>query len=580
MYLTRTNKPIARYITSLRPLALLTLLAICGGGSSDAGAATRTLAVESGTQQDVTHQATVSTTGAVVSGSRRHHHPPSLVSIHVTPANSIIALGTTQALTATGTYSDGSLHNLTTQVAWASNNRAVATVSNAAASQGRATSVGIGTAKITAVLRSIASTPVPLTVTAATLVSIAVTPAHPSIAIGSTQQFAAAGTYTDGSIRIVSSNVTWVSQTQSVATISNAPPTQGLASAISVGSSTITATLTGVSGSTVLTVRQASASIALGVFPGNGSGNPLWDLNRTALTMDETEANRKMDFVETFADWQDGGGYYATFGSIEPGLNAYASAGYDMVLTWSALNLSNASDSSYALSAIISGSHDDYITKFAHDAAVWGQRIYLRPFHEMNGNWDQWGFGYPWGSGVVSNTPALFQQAWIHVYTIFQQQNAKNVKFIWCPNVDGPSWQTTPRTSLADYYPGDAYVDWMALDGYNSFGAPWWQFSYIFSSSYAELVAINASKPIMVAETASEYSPPDGDKSAWIKSMETDIPTMFPNIRALSWFDDNGYAAPGYPPNLYRFDSDLASQTAFQNLAADPLWQRGRLGAW
>ena len=103
MYLTRTNKPIARYITSLRPLALLTLLAICGGGSSDAGAATRTLAVESGTQQDVTHQATVSTTGAVVSGSRRHHHPPSLVSIHVTPANSIIALGTTQALTATGT---------------------------------------------------------------------------------------------------------------------------------------------------------------------------------------------------------------------------------------------------------------------------------------------------------------------------------------------------------------------------------------------------------------------------------------------------------------------------------------------
>ena len=77
MYPSRTNKPTAGYITSLRPLALLTLLAICGGGSRDAGAATRILAVASdGTQQDVTPLATVSATGAGVSGSRRHHHPP------------------------------------------------------------------------------------------------------------------------------------------------------------------------------------------------------------------------------------------------------------------------------------------------------------------------------------------------------------------------------------------------------------------------------------------------------------------------------------------------------------------------
>ena len=217
-------------------------------------------------------------------------------------------------------------------------------------------------------------------------------------------------------------------------------PTQGLASAASAGGATITATIAGVSGGTNLTVSQGVSPIALGVFPGNDNGNPLWDLYRTALT--------------------------------------------------------------------------------------------------------------------------------------------KNVKFIWCPNVNGPSWQTNPTTSLVDYYPGNAYVDWMALDGYNSFGAPWWQFSYIFSPSYAELVAINPTKPIMVAETASEFSPPDGNKAAWINNMETDIPAKFPNIHALSWFNDNGYAAPGYPPNLYRFDSDAGSQAAFQNLASDPKWQGAGLGVW
>ena len=69
-----------------------------------------------------------------------------LVSIEVTPAAPSITNSLTQQFTATGTLSDSSTQDLTTQVTWASSDSAVATVSNAAGSNGLATTAtGVGT---------------------------------------------------------------------------------------------------------------------------------------------------------------------------------------------------------------------------------------------------------------------------------------------------------------------------------------------------------------------------------------------------------------------------------------------------
>src|SRR6185369_10064344 len=93
-----------------------------------------------------------------------------------------------------------------------------------------------------------------LTVTAATLQSIAVTPANPSLAKGLTQQFTATGTFSDNSTEDLTAQVTWASATPATATIDSS----GLATAIALGTSTISATLGGVTGSTVLTVTAAT----------------------------------------------------------------------------------------------------------------------------------------------------------------------------------------------------------------------------------------------------------------------------------------------------------------------------------
>ena len=76
------------------------------------------------------------------------------------------------------------------------------------------------------------------------------TPVNPSITKGATQQFTATGTYSDSSTENITASVTWTSGTPATATISAA----GLATGVAVGSANITATLTGVQGSTTLTV--------------------------------------------------------------------------------------------------------------------------------------------------------------------------------------------------------------------------------------------------------------------------------------------------------------------------------------
>ena len=81
-----------------------------------------------------------------------------------------------------------------------------------------------------------------LTVTAATLVSVAVTPVTPSIAKGTTQQFVLTGTYTDSTTQNLTTQATWSSSDGGVALISNASGSKGLATGVAQGTSTITGT--------------------------------------------------------------------------------------------------------------------------------------------------------------------------------------------------------------------------------------------------------------------------------------------------------------------------------------------------
>jgi len=185
---------------------------------------------------------------------------PSIVSITVTPGDLTLGIGINLRFTATATYSDGSSQDLSTGVKWSSSSTSVATINSA----GMVTTVAAGSTTITATVGAFSDTST-VTVVPAHLVSIAVAPATPSIAMGTTLQFTAVGSFDDGSTQLLTS-LTWSSSSTSVAAID----ATGFASSTGTGTATITAASSGVSGTASLTVT-AAALVSIAVTPANSS---------------------------------------------------------------------------------------------------------------------------------------------------------------------------------------------------------------------------------------------------------------------------------------------------------------------
>jgi beta-mannanase len=143
---------------------------------------------------------------------------------------------------------------------------------------------------------------------------------------------------------------------------------------------------------------------------------------------------------------------------------------------------------------------------------------------------------------------------------------------MWSPNVRAPIW--FDPNPLASFYPGDAYVSWLAMDGYNwglygeqMWQVPWHTFTQIFQPTYNEMIStVSSAKPVMVAETASTPGSGSTDKANWITQMQNDVPTLFPNIQAVAWYNTLAGAT-------WQYDADPLSLDAFAALAADSRWQ-------
>jgi hypothetical protein len=156
--------------------------------------------------------------------------------------------------TATGIYSDFTSADLTTAATWTSSDSSVVSVSNASESRGQASPLAAGSATVSASYQGIMGQNV-LTVSSASIASIAVTPASTTIAAHATQAFIATATLSDATTLDVTSYVTWLSSMSSVAAVSNASGSQGVATGLSSGEVVITAVRSSVSGTAELTVN-------------------------------------------------------------------------------------------------------------------------------------------------------------------------------------------------------------------------------------------------------------------------------------------------------------------------------------
>lgn len=290
--------------------------------------------------------------------------------------------------------------------------------------------------------------------------------------------------------------------------------------------------------------------------------DPPWDMS--ALDMFESSAGKKISILHWSQPWWD---CYSVCGYQH--FNAQI-AQYDAVrqrgiiplvdwLPWDPSGSLHDGQQAFALSRIINGQHDSYIRRWAAEAKAWGHPFFLRFAHEMNGDW------FPWSERRNGNSAGEFVQAWRHMHDIFTQAGATNVTWVWCPNVDNPD-----RIPLRELYPGEGYVDWTCMDGYNWGTNPvnpyiWKGFYDMFKPTYDQLLALAPGKPVMVGETAS--SEIGGSKPAWIAdALGTQLPVNFPNIEAVLWFNWNVDSMD------WAIESSAASKRAFAAAIASPYY--------
>nr|WP_317614928.1 glycosyl hydrolase [Arthrobacter sp. AFG7.2] len=209
------------------------------------------------------------------------------------------------------------------------------------------------------------------------------------------------------------------------------------------------------------------------------------------------------------------------------------------------------SQPAFSLNRITAGDFDPYLRQWGQALASWGHPVMLRFGHEMNGNW------YPWSEQVNGNSAGDYAAAWQHVHSVVTAAGAGNVSWVWNPNV--PYWGSVPLTGL---YPGAAYVDAVALDGYNwgtsASWSTWVSPSQLFGDGLSQLRALAPGKQILIAETSSAES--GGSKADWITALVGYLAAQ-PDITALTWFHYN-------KETDWRINSSTSSVDAFRQALA------------
>lgn len=272
-------------------------------------------------------------------------------------------------------------------------------------------------------------------------------------------------------------------------------------------------------------INEYKRQVYVGAWAGNFWDNKTRTLDVQKILDFENNIQHKVAITNLYIDWT-----YLNNPELLPILKEVKNHG------WTPMISSNPSfydkcpeneDNLYK--SIANGNCDELLVEISDNLKEYDNPIFLRFAWEMNLP-DMY-----WSVQNLNSTPEDFKAAWIRFHDITVKEGANNI--IWVLSFNTSHSKTIPYVEL---YPGDQYVDWVAIDGYNWGNGPawsnWTSFHGVFINSYNELINIT-DKPVMLSEVNSAS---DGDKALWLKDMlEVQIPNKYENIKALIFFNEN-----------------------------------------
>lgn len=202
------------------------------------------------------------------------------------------------------------------------------------------------------------------------------------------------------------------------------------------------------------------------------------------------------------------------------------------------------------ISAIAKGTYDDYLRLYAASVRNFGTNVVIGFGQEMNASWYSWGYGH-----VPAST---FVAAWQHIVTLFRDEGAENVTWLWTLQADTPG--TGP---IASWWPGPKYVSWVGIDGF--YYRPTDTFESVFGKTINQ-VRTFTTKPVLLSETA--VGPGTGNQYAKIQDLFQGLAQD--GLLGLVWFDIDQHAAGMYQQD-WRIEDNRLAQASFSLGASDEL---------
>jgi hypothetical protein len=283
------------------------------------------------------------------------------------------------------------------------------------------------------------------------------------------------------------------------------------------------------------------------------------------------DIGRRQNLVGYFGGWDEGFRANAVTRAWERGLLP--------MLTWESRPIGSGNDvvdePEYSLPKIIAGDFDAYLTAYAQDVVATGLPLAIRLDHEMNSAWYPWAEQTSSGASINGNAVGDYVTMWQHVHDVFEAAGANQyVIWVWAPNIVNnlPSRFQDP-SFLENLYPGDAYVDWVGVSGYQR--PPFKAendatFSYTYDRTLDQLRAITDKKILLAEVGASEIG---GTKPAWVTSFFQGFdPGRNEDVIGFAWFNlaVTTYVDGKLTTNDWRVDSRANSLEAFRTGIADP----------
>jgi glycosyl hydrolase family 26 len=200
-------------------------------------------------------------------------------------------------------------------------------------------------------------------------------------------------------------------------------------------------------------------------------------------------------------------------------------------------------DPTYAsVAAVAAGTYDAWLRTYADSIVDYGHAVVIGFGHEMNAPW------YSWGYGHVS--PSTFIAAWRHIVTLFRDEGADNVTWLWTLQADQPG--TGP---VASWWPGAHYVTWVGIDGYYRY--PTDTFASVFLTTIHQVRAFTG-KPILLSETA--VGPRAAPQFVKILDLFRGMATY--KMLGLVWFDKNQQGSVEHQD--WRIEDNYQAETSFK----------------